>query len=120
MAMAEPWLLVVFFFLVAPLLPAAGIFVAGVLAPKKPNPIKDSTYECGIEVPDESWVQFKGHYYIFVLVYLVFDVEVVFLYPWAVAYSVLPYYAIAEGILFIGILAAGLIYVWKKGALIWR
>jgi NADH:ubiquinone oxidoreductase subunit 3 (subunit A) len=118
--MAEPWLLVGFFLIIAPLLPAAGIFVAGLLAPKKPNPIKNSTYECGIEVVGNNWVQFKAHYYIFVLVYLVFDVEVVFLFPWAVAYDVLPYYAIGEGILFIAILAFGLLYAWKKGALVWN
>jgi NADH:ubiquinone oxidoreductase subunit 3 (subunit A) len=118
--MAEPWLLVGFFLIIAPLLPAAGIFVAGLLAPKKPNPVKETTYECGIEVVGNNQVQFKAHYYIFVLVYLVFDVEVVFLFPWAVAYQILPYYVIGEGVLFIAILAFGLIYAWKKGALVWN
>ena len=117
--MAQPWLLVGFFLIIAPLLPAAGIFVAGLLAPKKPNPVKNSTYECGIEVVGETRVQFKAHYYIFVLIYLVFDVEVVFLFPWAVAYDVLPYYAVVEGVLFISILAFGLLYAWKKGDLVW-
>ncbi len=118
--MVEPWVLIAFFFIVAPLLPAAGIVMAGILSPKKPNPIKQSTYECGIEVVGSNWVQFKAQYYIFVLIYLVFDVEVVFLFPWAVAYDLLPVYAIVEGILFISILAAGLIYAWKKGALAWH
>ena len=117
--MAEPWILIGFFFIVAPLLPAAGIILAGILAPKKPNPIKDSTYECGIEVIGESRVQFKAQYYVFILIYLVFDVEVAFLFPWAVAYNILPIYAIVEGILFVAILAAGLIYAWKKGVLAW-
>ncbi|MHC1740545.1 MAG: NADH-quinone oxidoreductase subunit A [Anaerolineaceae bacterium] len=118
--MAQPWILVAFFLIIAPLLPAAGIFLAGLLAPKKPNPIKNSTYECGIEVVGENWIQFKSHYYIFTLIYLVFDVEVVFLFPWAVAYSLLPIYAIIEGILFVAILAAGLIYAWEKGVLVWH
>ncbi len=118
--MVEPWIMIAFFFIVAPLLPAAGIIFAGILGPKKPNPIKNSTYECGIEVIGTNRVQLKAHYYLFVLVYLVFDVEVVFLYPWAVAYDVLPLYAILEGILFVAILAAGLLYAWKKGALQWH
>jgi NADH:ubiquinone oxidoreductase subunit 3 (subunit A) len=118
--MAQPWVLVGFFLIIAPLLPAAGILVASLLSPKKPNPIKNSTYECGIEVIGSNTVQFKAHYYIFVLIYLVFDVEVVFLFPWAVAYEALPLFAVLEGILFIAILAAGLIYTWKKGALVWH
>jgi NADH:ubiquinone oxidoreductase subunit 3 (subunit A) len=118
--MAQPWELIAFFFIVAPLLPAAGIILAAILGPKKPNPIKESTYECGIEVAGENWIQFKSQYYIFVLVYLVFDVEAIFLYPWAVAYSILPIYAVVEGVLFVAILAAGLIYAWKKGALAWQ
>jgi NADH:ubiquinone oxidoreductase subunit 3 (chain A) len=118
--MESPWVLVAFFFIVAPLLPAAGIIAAGLLAPKKPNPSKNSAYECGIEVVGESWVQFKAQYYLFVLIYLVFDVEAVFLFPWAVAYDVLPTYVIAEGILFVAILAAGLVYAWKKKALAWQ
>ena len=117
--MADSWVIIAFFFLIAPLLPAAGILLAGLLSPKKPNPIKNSTYECGIEVVGENRIQFKAHYYIFILVYLVFDVEVVFLFPWAVAYDILPVYALLEGILFLIILAAGLVYAWKKKVLVW-
>ena len=118
--MADPWILIAFFFIIAPLLPAAGIFLAGLLSPKKPNEIKNSTYECGIEVVGENRVQLKAHYYIFILIYLVFDVEVIFLYPWAVAYDVLPLFAVIEGLLFLIILGAGLLYAWRKGALKWQ
>jgi len=89
------------------------------LAPKKPNPVKQSTYECGIETVGDSWVQFKAQYYIFALVFLVFDVETVFLFPWALAMDKLPLFAVLEGILFILILVAGLVYVWRKGMLEW-
>jgi NADH-quinone oxidoreductase subunit A len=89
------------------------------LAPRKPNPIKASTYECGMETVGASWVQFKAQYYVFALVFLVFDVEVVFLFPWAAAINALPMFAVIEGIIFILILVAGLVYAWRKGMLEW-
>jgi NADH:ubiquinone oxidoreductase subunit 3 (subunit A) len=100
-------------------LPAAAIAIAGLLSPHKPDPIKNSTYECGIETVGDSWVQFKAQYYVFGLVFLVFDVETVFLYPWAVAYNKLALWGVAEAVLFVIILLGGLIYAWRKGALEW-
>ena len=117
--MLSDWLYVGVFFVIAMFLPAAAIFLAGLLAPKKPNPIKNSTYECGIEPVGPAWVQFKSQYYIYTLVFLVFDVETVLLFPWALAYNQLPMFAILEGIVFIMILLGGLIYAWRKGALEW-
>jgi len=89
------------------------------LAPRKPNPDKSATYECGIETVGETWVQLKGQYYIFGLIFLIFDIEAVFLFPWAVAYDKLQFYMVLEGVLFILILGGGLIYAWRKGALEW-
>ena len=100
-------------------LPAAAIAIAGLLSPHKPDPIKNSSYECGIETVGDSWVQFKAQYYVFGLVFLVFDVETVFLYPWAVAYNKLALWGVAEAVLFVIILLGGLIYAWRKGALEW-
>jgi len=117
--MLSEWLYVGVFFLIAMFLPAAAIFIAGILAPKKPNPIKNSTYECGIETVGPSWIQFKAQYYVYTLVFLVFDVEVVLLFPWAVAYHQLPLFAVVEGVIFILILLGGLLYAWRKGALEW-
>lgn len=117
--MLSEWLYVGVFFLIAMFLPAAAIFIAGILAPKKPNPIKSSTYECGIETVGPAWIQFKAQYYIYTLVFLVFDVEVVLLFPWAVAYHQLPLFAVVEGVIFILILLGGLLYAWRKGALEW-
>jgi NADH:ubiquinone oxidoreductase subunit 3 (subunit A) len=117
--MQNEWLYVGLFMLVGVVIPIGAITVAWLLGPRKPNPVKQSTYECGIETVGESWIQFKAQYYIYALVYLVFDVETVFLFPWAVALGKLPLFAVLEGVLFILILIAGLIFVWRKGALEW-
>ncbi len=117
--MLNDWLYVGVFFVIAMLLPGAAIAIAGLLAPRKPNSAKNSTYECGIETVGPSWVQFKAQYYIFTLIFLVFDVETVLLFPWAVAYNQLPFFAVLEGIVFILILLGGLFYAWRKRALQW-
>lgn len=117
--MLDEWLYLGIFLTIALALPAAALVIAGILSPKKPSPIKNSTYECGMETVGTSWVQFKVQYYVYGLVFLVFDVEAVLLYPWAVAYNKIPLYAVVEAALFLIILASGLIYVWRKGALEW-
>jgi len=101
------------------LLPVAGLGFAWVIRPKKPNPIKKSTYECGIETIGDAWVQFKAQYYIYALIFVIFDVEAVFLLPWAVAYDRLPLFALVEAVVFIAILVLALVYAWRKGALRW-
>ena len=101
------------------LIPVAALVIAAVLAPRKTNPIKESTFECGIETVGENWVQFKAQYYIFALAFLVFDVETVFLFPWAISLNQLGLFAVLEGIIFIGILMVGLVYAWRKGMLEW-
>jgi NADH-quinone oxidoreductase subunit A len=113
------WIYVGLFFIVGLLIPVGAIGVALILGPKKSNPIKRETYECGIEPVGEGWVQFKAQYYIFALVFLVFDVETVFLFPWAVRLGQLGLFAVVEGIIFILILIAGLVYTWRKGMLEW-
>jgi NADH:ubiquinone oxidoreductase subunit 3 (subunit A) len=113
------WIYIGLFFVVGLIIPIGAIGFAWFLAPKRSNPIKQSTYECGIETVGESWVQFKAQYYIFALVFLVFDVETVFLFPWAVKLGQLGLFAVIEGIVFILILIAGLVYTWRKGMLEW-
>ena len=117
--MESPWIYVGVFVLVGLLIPIAALLIARFIAPRKPNAIKQSTYECGIETVGDSWIQFKAQYYIFALVFLIFDVETVFLFPWAVSLMSLEKYAVFEGIIFILILLAGLIYAWKKDMLEW-
>lgn len=117
--MQSDWLFIGVFLVLAPIFPAIAIVIARFIAPRKPNPIKSQTYECGIETVGNTWVQFRVQYYIFALVFLIFDVETVFLFPWAVAFDQLPLFAVLEGVLFILILVAGLWYAWRKGVLEW-
>ena len=115
----DQWLYIGMFLLLAPIFPAMALLIPRIIAPRKPNPSKNETYECGMETVGETRIQFKVQYYIFALVFLVFDVEIVFLFPWAAALDKLPLFAVIEGILFILILFAGLIYAWRQGALEW-
>jgi len=117
--MSSDWLYIGLFLLIVAIFPGAPILIAGWLAPRKPNPLKSQIYECGIETYGDTWVQFKAQYYIFALVFLVFDVETVFLFPWALTLKQFPLFVVFEGILFIGILVAGLVYSWRKGMLEW-
>lgn len=107
------------FLIIGVALPIATIVLATLVSPRRPNAIKDDTYECGLETVGETWVQFKVQYYIYALIFVVFDIEVVFLYPWAVAYNQLGLFALVEGLIFAGILIAGLLYAWRKDALSW-
>jgi NADH:ubiquinone oxidoreductase subunit 3 (subunit A) len=118
-SMQNDWLFILVFLILAPVFPIAALIIPRLLAPRKPNPLKSQTYECGIETLGDTWVQFKAQYYIYALAFLIFDVEVVFLFPWAVAFDQLPMFAVLEGILFILILVAGLVYAWRKGILEW-
>lgn len=118
--MQNEWLFIGVFLVLAPIFPALALLIPRILAPRKPNAIKLQTYECGIETVGETRVQFKVQYYLYALVFLIFDVELVFLYPWAVALNILPFFAVVEGIIFILILAGGLIYALRKGILDWQ
>ena len=117
--MLDNWLYIGLFIIVALFIPAVAVSLPRLIGPRKPNAIKQEIYECGMETVGEAWVQFKVQYYIFALVFLVFDIETVFLFPWAVAFDKLPLFAVFEGVLFILILLAGLLYAWRKGALDW-
>jgi len=117
--MLNDWMFIGIFLVLAPIFPGLALVVPRIIAPKKPNSLKSQTYECGIETVGDTWVQFRVQYYIFALVFLIFDVEIVFLFPWAAAFDLLPLFAVFEGILFILILVAGLLYAWRKGALEW-
>ncbi|MCX6039172.1 MAG: NADH-quinone oxidoreductase subunit A [Chloroflexi bacterium] len=117
--MQNEWLYVGIFLVIGIIVPIVPLVFSRLVAPRKPNPIKQSTYECGIETVGDSWVQFKAQYYIFALVFLVFDVETVFLFPWALSLKQLPLFVVLEGVLFIAILVVGLVYAWRKGMLEW-
>jgi len=107
------------FLIIALIFGVAPLAIAFVLRPKKPNPRKAETYEGGLQPHGEAWVQFKAQYYIFALAFVVFDVEAVFLLPWALAYNQLEFYAVVEAIIFILILLGALGYIWRKNAFEW-
>ena len=90
------------------------------IRPDHPDPVKQATYECGVESEGNAWGQFHARYYLFALGFVIFDVEVVFLYPWAVVHGGLDADAILKAGLFIAVLAFGLAYAWRRRALEWR
>ncbi len=106
-------LLVAIAFAVSPLI------VVTIVAPRKRSFAKSDTYECGVRTYGETWVRFRIQYYIYALMFVVFDIETVFLYPWAVSYAGLGAFALIEMIIFLVILFVGLAYAWAKGVLRW-
>ena len=106
-------------------LPAVALIVSFVLGlfkirPNMPNAIKQDTYECGVETEGPSWVQFHVGYYVYALLFVIFDIETVFLYPWAVALRQEKMFAFIDALLFIAILFVGFAYAWRKKAFEWR
>ncbi len=99
---------------------AAALLIARWLAPTSSNPHKGDPYECGIPTRGTSWIQFRVGYYLFAILYLVFDVETVLLFPWAVTMKDLGTQGLVCISFFLVILALGLAYAWKKGALKWK
>lgn len=114
-----------FLVLIGVSLPGVALVVSTLLGkfkirPNVPNSVKLDTYECGVETEGPSWVQFHVGYYVFALLFVVFDIETIFLYPWAVAFRSVHVYGFIEAVVFIGILTIGLMYAWRKNALVWR
>jgi len=106
--------------LVAVILAVAPLALAKFIAPSKPGPTKTAPYECGMESTGDSWVQFRVQYYLYALLFVIFDVEVIFIYPWAVVWKGLGLAAFVEMAVFLAILAVGLVYAWRKGVLEWE
>ena len=106
-------------FVVSVVFSIGALVAAWVIRPKKPNAIKKDTYECGMQTVGTSWVQFKVQYYIYALVFVIFDVETIFLFPLAVAFDQLAFYMVLEMVLFIIILAGALLYIWRQRMLEW-
>ena len=97
----------------------APLVVVALVAPRKRSLAKSDIYECGVRTTGETWIRFKIQYYIYALMFVVFDIETVFLYPWAVSYGGLGVFALVEMVIFLVILAIGLVYAWGKGVLRW-
>ena len=91
-----------------------------VFQPAKPSEVKNAVYECGVAPTGDSWIQFKAHYYLYAILFLIFDVEVLFLLPFAVAFNGLPAGALVVMLVFILLLAEGLVWAWRRGHLEWK
>lgn len=124
--MLPEWSFIGVFVIIALTFPVLGLLTAFLLRPRRPGPIKKSTYECGLETVGETWVQFKVQYYIYALIFVIFDIEIAFLLPWAVAHAglasaggVINFLPLIEVLIFVAILLSGLVYAWRKGALEW-
>lgn len=99
---------------------ALALWLAGLISPKSFNPQKGEAYECGIPTRGESMAQFKVGYYLFAILFLMFDVETVFLFPWAVRVREMGLGGLLSIAVFFGVLVLGLVYAWRKGALEWK
>ena len=118
------YLPIVIFLGIAAVLGLAFVLAAAVLAPKAPDPEKLSSYECGFNAFDDARMKFDVRFYLVSILFIIFDLEVAFLFPWAVTLMKLPpevsQFAFWSMIAFLGILTVGFIYEWKKGALEWE
>ncbi len=93
--------------------------VARIMRPNKVNKTKLEAYECGMEPFEGNWTQYSARFYVFALVFLIFDVEIAFLYPWGTVFRDFGVTSLIEMFVFIGVLLLGLVYAWKKGVLKW-
>ena len=107
-------------FLIAGIVLVAGAnFLSNLISHKSDNPQKREPYESGMKTVGPTWVQFKVGYYLYAILFLIFDVEIAFLFPWAVVFKEVGFIALIEIVIFLFILGLGLAYAWKKGALKW-
>lgn len=91
-----------------------------VVAPRRPNPEKQSPYECGFEPFGDARLKFDVRYYLIAILFIIFDLEIAFLFPWAVVFDKIGLIALVEMALFLLLLVVGFAYIWKKGALEWE
>jgi NADH-quinone oxidoreductase subunit A len=89
-------------------------------SPRKPGPGKNAIYECGLESKGDAWMQFKAEYYLYAIIFLIFDVETIFLLPFAVAFGGLTAGAFIAMLVFLLLLVEGLVWAWQKGVLTWK
>lgn len=115
----NPYIPVVILLLLSTAIAVIMMFVGGLLRPSKPDKVKSSVYECGMPAFHDARKRFNVRFYIIAMLFVIFDVETVFMFPWAVAFDAIGLFGLIEMILFIVILIFGYFYAWKKGALEW-
>jgi NADH:ubiquinone oxidoreductase subunit 3 (subunit A) len=120
MSFYDSWSVVMMSVIAGFILVATALIAARVLAPFARERAKGVSYECGMLPVGRNWSQVHVRYYILAILFLIFDVEAVFIFPWAITFLDLPRYVFYEMLLFIGVLALGLGYAWRRGVLEWR
>jgi NADH-quinone oxidoreductase subunit A len=120
MELTLKYLPVLVLFALAVLIPLIMLAIAGVTGPRQPSPRKMTPFESGIESLGDTRHRFSVRFFLVALLFIIFDIEAVFLYPWAVIFKDLKVFGLVEMAVFIGILLVGFIYVWRKGALEWE
>lgn len=120
----HPYLFLAIFLVVAIVFPLVPLGLARLWAqkfsPPKPGHSKNAAYECGLESKGDAWIQFRSEYYLYGIVFLIFDVEAIFLFPFAAAFTNLSVGAFAAMMVFLLLLAEGLVWAWHKGVLTWK
>lgn len=106
-------------FALAALVPGIFLGVSALLGPRRPSAVKAEPFECGNVASGPAWGRFSVKFYLTAILFIIFDVEVVFLYPWALLFRRLGVFGFVEMMIFISVLSLGLMYVWRKGALEW-
>jgi NADH-quinone oxidoreductase subunit A len=119
MAHGREYVAVLIMAAVAALIPALFLGVSRLLGPRKPSVVKSEPFECGNPPSGPAWGRFSVKFYLTAILFIVFDIEVVFLYPWAILFRRLGVFGFVEMTIFVAILTIGLAYVWRKGALEW-
>jgi NADH-quinone oxidoreductase subunit A len=117
--MPEGYLPIFIFMVLAVLVPTATLIVTKLVRPANPVPAKLEAYECGIKAADNARGRYTVRFYIIAILFVIFDVETIFLFPWAVRYNVLGWFGVAEVAVFLAILIVGYVWAYKKGALEW-
>jgi len=115
----EAYIPILLFLCVAAAFPLVTLVIASFIRPHAYDPIKMAAYECGVETSGEARQRYSIRYYVISVLFVIFDVEVIFFFPWAVRFSVLGLFGFIEMVVFIGILLLGYLYAWRKGALEW-
>ena len=118
--MLAQYLPTLLFLIVATGIGVALIIVGHVLGPRRPDAQKLSPYECGFEAFEDARMKFDVRYYLIAILFIIFDLEIAFVIPWAVVFEGLGVFGLVEMGMFIGLLVLGFVYVWKKGALEWE
>jgi NADH-quinone oxidoreductase subunit A len=114
------YLSIIIFLFIALALSVGFVFINFILSPKNPDPEKLSTYECGFEAFDNSRIEFDIRFYLVAILFIIFDLEIAFLFPWAISLGNIGLLGFFSMMIFLSILTIGFIYEWKKGALEWE